>query len=170
MATDDAYASKYRPIEGRYKPIHGLVLSIAGTMRYRPLGGKQGSYRIDLHGRTLVVDPRSDYPNDFEKLLTSAGALKPDAFWLLVQLFEAHGVPLITDAPSGEPWEEGRSEWQRRDWREFWASLRGADAPYPECNGYTLEQLVRIWHGSREHTPGSMNMNTFLLRCREGTP
>lgn len=134
-------------------------------MRYRDDGGIKGTYRIDLFGRTLVVDPRNDYTNDFDTLLAPDGTLRPDAFWLLVRLFEKHGVALISDAPAGEPWEEGRTEWQRRDWREFWAARRGADAPYPECNGYTLAELVNIWHSSK-----SMNMNTFLRRCREGKP
>ncbi|MCX5689989.1 MAG: hypothetical protein NTV94_09455 [Planctomycetota bacterium] len=170
MIVNDAYGARYKPIEGRYKPIEALVLSTAGSVRYRPTGGIKGSYRIDLHGRTLIVDPRNDYVNDFDTLLAPDGTLKPEAFWLLVRLFEEHGVPLISDAPANEPWEAGRTQWQRRDWREFWAALRGAGAPYPECNGYTLAELVSIWHGSPKHTPASMNMNIFLCRCREGKP
>jgi hypothetical protein len=170
MAAECAYARLYGPIEGRYKPIESLVLSIGGITRYRPKGGLQGSYRIDLHGRTLVVDPRDDYINDLDTLLAPDDTLKPDAFWLLTRLFERCGVPLILDTPAGEAWEAGRTEWQRRDWREFWAALRGAGAPYPECNGYTLAELVRIWHGSPEDAPASMNMRTFLRRCRDGKP
>lgn len=164
----DPYAARYVPIVGRYAPIASLVRSIGGTVRYRPSGGISGSYRIDLHGRTLVVDPRESFTNDLDLLLTDEGPLKPDAFWLLADRFMKHGVPLISDAPAGESWEQGRNEWQRRDWREFWAALRGPDGPYPECNGYTLPELVHIWHGSQGRTPTSMNMRTFLCRCREG--
>ena len=53
--------------------IEALVLSIAGSVRYRPTGGIKGSYRIDLHGRTLIVDPRNDYLNDFDTLLAPDG-------------------------------------------------------------------------------------------------
>jgi hypothetical protein len=170
MAATGTYETRYKPVEARYKPIEALVLSSGGVMRFRPAGGIKGSYRIDLHYRTLVVQPREKYTNDLDSLLAPAGALKPDAFWLLVGLFGKHGVPIISDEPPGEPWEEDRTEWNRLEWREFWAALRCADAPYPECNGYSLEELVHIWHGTPEHTPQSMNMNTFLCRCREGTP
>lgn len=167
MPTSDAFASHYSPIQGRYKPIESLVHSLGGAMSFRTKGGIEGSYRIDLYGRSLVVQPRATYSNDFDTLLESDDTLKPDAFWILVRLFEQHGVPHISDAPTGEPWEEGRSEWQRRGWLEFWAALRGVDAPYPECNGYTLAELVCIWHGSPGHTPPAMNMRIFLARCRE---
>ena len=170
MKRVNPYVAEYEPVPALYQPVETLVRATGGSMRLRPGGGSKGRYRIDLHGRTIVVDPRTGYTNDLDTLLDTDGATKPDAFWMLVRLFDRHGVPFILDESTGEVWEEGLTAFQCRAWREFWAARRGTDAPYAECNGYTLAELVKIWHGTRDHPVKSMNMNTFLCRCREGKP
>jgi hypothetical protein len=90
-----------------YSAVRDLLLSLGGSMTFKPGGGPGGVWELELHGKHTAVPVRDNRVNRLDSLYVpritnpvtwddygDESLLAADAFWLLIALFNGEASSL----------------------------------------------------------------------------